>query len=449
MKSKLFILGSVLILSALIVTSCGPRAAQPKEIARSEKQRVTSPDVAEANLTELVSGNSAFAFDLYQAIREKEGNLFYSPYSISLALAMTYAGARGETERQMADTIHFILSQDLLHPAFNALDLELASRGETVREEEGRFQLNIANSIWGQVGYSFLPEFLDVLAENYGAGLGFLDFKKETEKSRGIINHWVSDETEGKIKDLLQPGAITPGTLLVLANAIYFDAKWSFPFRKENTHDGVFHLLDGGEVTVPMMSQETYFGYAEDEGVQAVELPYKGGETAMLPEMLLKLITPTVELPYKGEEMAMVILLPEAGRFEEFESSLDAERVDAIVQELRSQEVDLTMPKFTYDSRLSLNETLAEMGMPDAFTGAADFSGMTGSRDLFLSAVEHKAFVSVDEAGTKAAAATGEVVIGAALGVIKVTIDHPFIFVIRDIKTGAILFIGRVVNPSA
>lgn len=414
---------SVLIAVALLILAgCGHGA----EIARSEKQRVTAPNVDEADLADLVNGNSAFALDLYQAIRQESGNLFYSPYSISLALAMTYAGARGETEQQMADTLHFLLSQDRLHPAFNALDLELASCGETGDEERGRFQLNIANSIWGQVGYSLLPEFLNLLAQNYGAGLRFLDFMKEPEKSRGIINDWVSDETEGKIKDLLQPGVITPDTRLVLANAIYFNASWSFPFPKENTHDGVFHLLDGSEVTVPMMNQMERFGYAESDGYQAVELPYARGEASM------------------------VILLPEADRFEEFESSLDAERLDAILQELESQNVALTMPKFTYDARLSLAKTLAGMGMPDAFSGAADFSGMTGNRDLFIGAVEHKAFVSVDEAGTEAAAATAVVMVESApLSPPEVTVDHPFIFVIRDIETSTILFVGRVVNPAA
>jgi len=420
MKTKFV---SVLMAAVLLtLAGCGNGA----EIARSEKQRVTAPNVDEAYLADLVNGNSAFAFDLYQAIREESDNLFYSPYSISLALAMTYAGARGETEQQMADTLHFILSQDRLHPAFNALDLELASRGETDDEERGRFQLNIANSIWGQVGYSFRAEFLDLLAQNYGAGLRFLDFAQETEKSRGVINDWVSDETEGKIEDLLQPGVITPSTRLVLANAIYFNASWSYPFDEEDTRDGVFHLLDGSEVTVPMMHQTERFGYAEGDGYQAVELPYARGEASM------------------------VILLPDAERFEEFESSLDAERLDAILQELESQSIALTMPKFTFESRLSLAKTLAEMGMPDAFSGTADFSGMTGSRDLFIGAVEHKAFVSVDEAGTEAAAATAVVMVESApLSPPEVTIDHPFIFVIRDIETGTILFMGRIVNPAA
>jgi serpin B len=358
------------------------------EVLQSERPRDTSPQVEETELAELVAGNSAFAFGLYQAIRGEGGNLFYSPYSISLALAMTYAGARGETERQMAETLHFTLTQDRLHLAFNALDLELASRGQgTAGEDGGRFRLNIANSTWGQIGYPFLPHFLDVLAINYGAGLRLLDFAAAPEASRPIINEWVSEQTEGKIQDLLPPGSITPATTLVLTNAIYFNAAWHYPFDEDLTHDGAFNLLDGSRVTVPMMNQTELFGYAEGNGYQAVELPYRGRDKWSV-------------------ELSMVVLLPEAGRFEEFDHSLGAERVDAILNDLAPRNVELTMPKFTYDSSFSLKETLMAMGMPDAFTGAADFSGMGGTHDLFIGDVLHKAFVAVDEAGTEAAADT-------------------------------------------
>jgi len=398
------------------------------EVIQSEKQRITSPEVDEAELTTLVSGNSTFAFDLYQALRDEDGNLFYSPYSISLALAMTYAGARGETAQQMADTLHFTLSQDRLHPAFNSLDLEFSQRGQGAKgKDEGGFRLNVANAIWGQRDYHFLATFLDVLAENYGAGLRVLDFTKEPEKSRIIINDWVSDETEGRIEDLLPPGSIGAPTRLVLTNAIYFNAAWQYPFDENATRDGLFHLLDGGEVTVPMMKQKKSLGYTEGDGYQAVELPYD------------------------GRELSMVILLPQAGQFDTFEKSLDAQRVDDIIKNLESSQVLLTMPRFEFESSFSLKETLPAMGMLDAFSGNADFSGMTGNRDLFISDVVHKAFVSVDEAGTEAAAATAVIMVtGAPPGAtVEVTIDHPFIFLIRDIETGAILFMGRVVNPSA
>jgi serpin B len=376
----------------------------------------------------LVAGNNAFAFDLYQAVRASEGNIFYSPYSISQALAMTYAGARGDTQRQMADTLSFTLPDDRLHPAFNALDLELAHRGEGGEAtHEGRFQLNIANAIWGQEGYAFLPEFLDVLAQDYGAGVRLLDFVHAPEESRLAINDWVSDQTEGKIPDLMPQGVIDALTRLVLTNAIYFNAGWLFPFEPQHTEEGPFHLLDGGEVTVPMMKQSEDFAYAEGEGYQALELPYGLSGVSML------------------------LLVPQAGQFETFESSLNAERVDAILKGLEGWGVTLSMPKFDFESSFDLGQALATMGMPDAFSQTADFSGMTGSPELLISAVVHKAFISVDEEGTEAAAATGGVAMGITgpQGHVDLTVDRPFVFLIRDYKTGAVLFVGRVMNPVA
>ena len=423
---KKIFMSALMAVVLLGVTACAQPAAG--EILRSERQRLTSPDVNETELTTLVSGNSALAFDLYQALREEENNLFYSPYSISLALAMTYAGARGETAQQMADTLHFVLSPDSLHPAFNSLDIELSQRGEGAEgtDDEG-FRLNIVNAIWGQDGYEFLSEFLDVLAENYGAGLRLLDFVNTPEESRLTINNWVSDQTEGRIEDLIPQGVIDALTRLVLTNAIYFNAAWEYPFDGDMTEDGPFYLLDGGEVIVPMMSQTESFDYAEGDEYQAVELPYDGGE------------------------LSMVILLPQTGHFDAFEGSLDAQQVDAIMGRLEYSQVALTMPKFEFESGFSLRETLAAMGMPVAFSGGADFSGMTGNRDLFIADVIHKAFVSVDEAGTEAAAATAVVMeLTAVPGVpVEVTADRPFIFLIRDIETGTILFVGRIVDPSA
>jgi serpin B len=343
---------------------------------------------------------------------------------------MTYSGARGETKQQMADVLSFTLPDDRLHPAVNALDLELARRGEGGRGREGNeFRLNIVNAIWGQEGYAFLPEFLDVLAQNYGAGLRLLDFVGAPEESRRVINDWVSEQTEGKIRDLIAQGLINPMIRLVLTNAIYFNAPWSFPFEPQDTEEGTFHLLDGGEVTVPMMNQSLKFPYAEGEGYQALELPYGLGELSML------------------------ILLPQAGQFEAFESSLTADRADRIVRDLEEWGVTLAMPKFKFESSFDLGETLAAMGMPNAFDAGsepADFSGMTGSRDLSIAFVVHKAFVSVDERGTEAAAATG---VGMAVSApqrnAEFIVDRPFIFLIRDRETGAILFLGRVVNPAA
>ena len=259
---KKLILCLIVVALMLGLAAC----AQPVAgvVIQSDKQRETSPDVNEADVATLVDGNSTFAFDLYQALREEDGNLFYSPYSISLALAMTYAGARGETAQQVTDTLHFILSQDRLHPAFNSLDIELSQRGEGAKgkDEEG-FRLNIVNAIWGQEGYKFLSEFLDVLAEDYGAGLRPLDFANAPEESRVTINNWVSDQTEGRIEDLIPQGLIDALTRLVLTNAIYFNAAWQHPFSEDMTGDGPFYLLDGGEITVPMMRQTESLTYSE------------------------------------------------------------------------------------------------------------------------------------------------------------------------------------------
>jgi len=407
------------------LTACSQPASAG--VLQSEKPRVTEPQVSQGDLATLVDGSSDFAFELYHTLKDTGDNLFYSPYSISLALAMTFAGARGETEHQMADAMHFSLLQDRLHPAFNSLDIELTSRGEGARgKDEGGFRLNIVNAIWGQKDYNFLSEFLDILAENYGAGLRVLDFVKEPEPSRITINDWVSDQTEGRIEDLIPQGAIDALTRLVLTNAIYFNAAWQYPFNEEATVDGTFNLLDGTKITVPMMNQRESFGYAEGETYQAVELPYD------------------------GNELSMVILLPKAGQFEAFEGSLNYKTVEGIISDINRRQVSLQMPKFEFESEFSLKSVLANMGMPIAFSGDADFSGMTGSPDLFIDEVIHKAFVSVDEAGTEAAAATAVIMKLTAIPEmpIEFTIDRPFLFLIRDIETGTILFIGRVVNPT-
>ncbi|MFC1848187.1 serpin family protein [Chloroflexota bacterium] len=424
---KRMLLGFLVVVILVSVAGCGGGGGVEVGLAQSDRQRVMSPDVSVSDLTELVDGNSAFAFDLYRALSGGEGNLFFSPHSISLALAMTYAGARTETEQQMSDTLKFLLSQDSLHPAFNALDIALASRGEGAqgRDDKG-FRLNIVNAIWGQKDFEFLAEFLDVLAENYGAGLRLLDFVNSPEESRVTINDWVSEQTEGRIEDLIPQGAIDALTRLVLTNAIYFNAAWLNPFSEEMTRDGAFHLLNGGDLTVPMMMQTESFGYADGEGYQAVELPYD------------------------GRELSMVILLPQTGEFEGFEDSLDAEFVDTVLNDLAYGRVALTMPKFEFESEFGLVDTLTTMGMPAAFSAEADFSGMNGTRDLAITDILHKAFVAVDEAGTEAAAATAVIIGETSMPgePVEVTVDRPFVFLIRDIETGAVLFVGRVMNPS-
>jgi serpin B len=412
------------------VPTQGPGGEESIILIRSEKERNTAPRVADSDLEELVAGNNQFAFDLYHSIRDAGENLFYSPFSISMALAMTYAGARGDTASEMAEALNFDLPAERLHPAFNQLDLILKSRGDEIPEEdEGRgFTLNIVNSLWGQEGYAFLPEYLDILAENYAAGLNLLDFSSAPEAARQLINEWVMEQTNDRIEDLIPPGVIDALTRLVLVNAIYFNAGWASPFDEQFTREADFTLLDGNTVQAQMMSQEKVFSYASGSGYEAVELPYYGYQTSM------------------------VILHPEPQTFEEFEVSLDANKLNEIIAGLGGANMLLSMPKFEFEMSLPVAEQLQGLGMVKAFVPVdADFSGMDGTRDLFIQDVLHKAFVSVDEEGTEAAAATAVVVGVTSMPAepIEVKIDSPFIFLIRDMESGTVLFIGRVLNPAS
>ena len=418
MKKVLLILMAFVLMG---LAACSQAAAA--EILQSEKSRNTEPRVSQNEMATLVDGNSEFAFDLYQVLKEGGGNLFYSPYSISVALAMTISGARGETEGQMADTLNFTLPQDSIHPVFNGLDMDLNSRGKGARGKDGgAFRLNIVNARWGQKNLKFLPEFLDVLSENYGSGLRILDFAAEPEPSRITINDWVSKQTKGRINDLVPPGIIDSKTGIILTNAIYFNAAWKFRFNEKPKSDGTFELLDGTKVKAQMMRREEKYGQAWGINYQAIELPYD------------------------GDELSMVILLPARGQFEEFENSMDYETVNGIISDMKESKVSLEMPKFNFKSEFDLKDVLAEMGMPIAFSQNADFSGMTSARRLYIAEIMHKGFIAVDKSGTEAAAAT--FVIGKFIGgTPSITVDRPFIFLIRDIETGTILFMGRVLNP--
>jgi serpin B len=408
----------------LILSACGPSASA--SIAKSDLARVTSPSTSPNHIQTLVNNNNDFAFDLYQSLKTQGGNLIYSPYSISLALAMTYAGARGNTESQMAQVLHF-LSQNQTHPAFNALDLQLAERGKAQSEEETPLQLDIANAVWAEQTYPFLQSFLDTIALNYGAGIRLVDFINQYETVRKEINSWVSDQTQDKIKDLIPEGLLNSYTRMVLVNAIYFKADWLQRFSPDSTQEAPFYLLDGSEVTVPTMNQIAFSPYAQGDGWQAIELAYQ------------------------GQMAAMTIILPDDGRFEEVESGLDAGTVSTILESLQRTQVQLALPKFKFESEFDLPEQLIALGMTDAFDpDKANFSGMTERNDLYIGAVIHKAFVAVDEKGTEAAAATAVIAVESGVPVSDVTlrIDRPFIFLIRDIPTGQILFIGRVLNPA-
>ena len=408
-------------------SSSPPANGAPGEVVKSSKPRDTSPDVSAEELAQLSSDNADFAWAFYREIVEPGKNLFFSPYSLSVALAMTWAGARGNTETEMAEALRFRLGQDGLHPAFNGLDLALESRAESSGENAPLpFVLNVTNALFGQVGFAFLDAFLDTLAVHYDAGLRLMDFVEETEASRVAINEWVSEQTNERIKELIPQGVITAATRLVLVNAIFFTASWQSPFDEANTRDAPFKRLDGSTVDVPTMHRNLDGPYADGEGFRAAELAYDGGALAML------------------------VIVPDEGQLEAVEAQLSASRVAEIRSSLQRHQIDLAMPKFSFRSNVPAKEPLRALGMVEAFGGAADLSGMNGTGDLFIQDVVHQAFVAVDENGTEAAAATA-VIVGetSAPPAATLTVHRPFMFAIIDRPTGATLFIGRVVDPSS
>jgi len=427
MKSLTFKLFASAILFSMILTACSPSASL--NMAESNKHREKNPTLAEGDITTLVDGNNAFTLDIYNSLRSESGNLILSPYSISLALAMTYAGARGETETQMADVLHFTQGQPATHSTFNALDLALENDPLNLDKDQEPLKLNIANAVWAEQTFSFLPEFLDTIAANYGAGIHLADFINNFDQERIGINNWVSDKTENKINDLLQDGTLSTDTRMVLVNAIYFKADWLSKFDPNSTYDSIFHLLDGNEISTPTMSNHMFaIPYITGSGYQAVELAY-AGKTA-----------------------AMDIILPDEGTFNTFESSFNKDVYDQIISGMQpSGGISISLPKFEFTKEFGLADILNEMGMSDAFDrSTADFSGMTGEKNLFISKVIHKAFVAVDEEGTEAAAATAVIMetAGAMMPDASFIANRPFIFVIRNTMNGQVLFVGRVLNPS-
>jgi serpin B len=374
----------------------------------------------------IVEGGNQFAFDLYQQLRSEEGNLFFSPSSISTALAMTYAGAAGETEAEMANTLHFQMPKDQLHDGMQAMQAYW-----TTPDEKRGIRLNLANRLWGQESYEFLPEFLAVTREKYGAELARLNFA-QTEDARQAINGWVEDQTEDKITELLPVGVLSADTKLVLTNAVYFHDIWSDPFKKDRTKEEDFHLTAADKLKVPMMHRWDEFRYGAVDDLQILELPYGDGTLSMV-----------VLLPKENDGLAN---LEAKLRFQNLQQWMNSVK--------HEDEVKVYLPKFKTTSQFQMADTLKAMGMELAFdANAADFSGMTGGRDLFISAVIHKAFVDVNEEGTEAAAATGIVMEPTAAPFEEpkeppvFRADHPFVFMIRDNRNGAILFLGRITNP--
>jgi serine protease inhibitor len=373
----------------------------------------------------IVAGNNAFAIELYQHLKNTPGNLFFSPYSISTALAMTYAGARANTEKQMATTMHFGLDQNKFHAAFGEFQSRLNEY-----EKKGDIKLEVANSLWLQKDYMFLPAFLEE-TKKYNAGLNYVNFKSETEKARFAINTWVEKKTNDKIQNLIVPGVLNASTELVLANAIYFKGKWATPFDSSITKNTPFFGISNDSVMVPMMHKAGHeFGYMENSDAECLEMPYA------------------------GNHLSMVIILPKNKTgLNKLENAFTEEIFNTWIKSLVKEKVIVFFPKFKALKSFSLTKELQVMEMRDAFNNTADFSGMTGTKDLFISDVIHKAFIDVNEEGTEAAAATAVIMTRGARPQMMPKIpptfraDHPFLFLIRDTTSGAILFMGRITDP--
>ena len=381
----------------------------------------TSADVAA-----LVSGDNQFAYDLFGALSSTNtGNLVFSPYSISTALAMTYAGARGQTATEMAQTLRFTFPQNQVSAAMGQLI------NETNAPTGAAYQLNVANQLWGQTGKSFLPSFLNMMSTDYRAPLSELDFKDSPESARNTINTWTANQTNQKIQNLMPQGSITPATQLVLTNAIYFNGQWASPFTTSLTSPENFQLASGSVESVSMMHQESSFS-----------LKYGAFQNFSM-----------LEMPYQGSDLSMLVILPNtANGLPAVEKSLNAQTLDQDENKLSFTDVKVGLPKFTVNSGFGLGGTLSNMGMPAAFSNAADFSGMDGQPDLKISSVMHKAFINVNEAGTEAAAATGVGFVGTVVAYDPTPpavfdADHPFDYLIVDNKTGSLLFMGRVTDP--
>ena len=415
MKRYLTTFVAVAMLVGLGLTIGCQRAVEPA----NDVVEPPPPEVPPEDLVALVEGNNQFALDLYKKLAETEkGNLFFSPYSISSALAMTYAGARGQTAEEMAKVLGIAKLGDKVHPAHASLAYKLKSAGGKDKPE-----FHIANALWGQQGLPFKPEFLQLTRKHYGAGLQEVNFG-DTENARGTINKWVGEQTREKIPELLKPGVLSNDTKLVLTNAIYFKADWLRPFDKDWTQDGPFHRTPTEKVTVPFMQQKASFRVAATGDARVLELPYVGGEYAML-----------IVLPNKPEDFGRV------------QATLTGESVKGWFAKATEHEYDIMLPKFKMQMAVNLIPALKQLGMTTAFAeSSADFSNCEESKRLFIGSVEHQATIDVDESGTTAAAAT-EVSIRLLSAGPRFIVDRPFLVIIRSKQTGAIVFIGKVLNP--
>jgi serpin B len=419
----IIVIAAVVVIGGVFLFTLVPEST-PEPTTKPTPEPVTKPEAIEG----VTTANNQFALDFYTKVKDeeknKEENIFFSPYSLSIALAMTYEGARGKTAEEMEDVFYFPKDNDFRQEAFLSLHSWLT-------REDTEHELNIANALWAQKDFTFLQEYFDVITTYYQGLIENLDFVGDPEGSRITINQWVEKQTKEKIKDLIPSGVINALTRLILTNAIYFKGEWVQEFNQEDTKKENFYITPEETVKVDMMrrlDEEAEFPYYETEDLQILEMPYSGEETSML------------------------VLLPKEDNLEEVEKQLTGENLVIWQENLKKQRVKVYFPKFKLETKYFLKPTLGQMGMPTAFTEAADFSGMTGKRDLMIAEVIHQAFVEVDEKGTEAAAATAvemEITAMPTEPVIPVfRADRPFIFLIQEKETGSILFMGRVVNPA-
>ena len=373
-------------------------------------------------IQEVVNANNQFAFDLYSKIGESgEGNVFYSPYSIFSALAMTYEGAKGQTEEEMKSVFHFP-ENDVLRPNFAAIY-------NGINQGSKSYELRTGNALWGQIDFPFLEDYINRVGTYYGGKIANVNFVNETEKSRQTINSFIEEQTNDKIKDIIPPGALDALTRLVLTNAIYFMGSWEQKFDNSDTDEKNFSITPENVVKTPMMHmspEDIKFKYADLEYLQILELPYI------------------------GEKISMLILLPKTN-LSSIEPSLTAEKLNEYKNQAQETELgNIFLPKFEFDTKYNMEETLSSLGMPTAFSGSANFSGMTLAEQLFIDEVIHQAYIKVDEEGTEAAAATVVIMKFTSMPEPKPVFnaDHPFIFIIQEQETGNILFMGRVNDPT-
>jgi len=419
MRTKMRSISVLIAVLALGAAGCNPQSSTT--LKAGVPRDVADPALAETPAAAI----NAFGLDIYMHMAEAEGNVVFSPTSIALALGMARAGARGQTANEMDAVLHE-LATDENAAALNSLDAALAER--TIVDEDGdpprSVTLRIANASFAQRGMLIVDGYLDALAARFGAGLELVDYRTDPEAARSAVNDWVAGQTEDKIPQILPPDSVRTDTRLILVNAIYLNAAWRQPFEKEATRPGPFTLEDGTTVEVPIMRGTHNLGYAAGNGWRAVELPYVGGSLA------LTMIVP--------DDMSA------------FESRLTPELVAGVTEALTGQTVELAFPRFQLETNVGLAPVLAAIGMPTAFGSAADFSGITTEGPLFITEVVHQANIDVDEEGTEAAAATAVLAAEGAMPEepVAMTIDRPFLFVLRDIPTGAILFLGRVTDPT-